>query len=209
MKKTLFFTFLTLSLLLSCSSDSDSDNNNNNNSGETPCTPIACLNGGVSRPDCGCDCPIGFTGPNCSTQITPSKILITKIKVKNFPNKKPDGVTTWDDFLFTSFNSPDIFPFLTVGSTSLFQGDDIQDAISNGNGTDNFTWTPSTPIEIISINSQYTLNLYDEDAGEPGYEFMGGFNFPLYNSTGGFPTTLNISNATSPYKFELTVSYVW
>jgi hypothetical protein len=204
MKKTLFFTFLTLSLLLSCSSDSDSDSNNG---GATPCTPIACLNGGVSRPDCGCDCPIGFTGPNCSTQITPSKILITKIKVKNFPNKELDGVTTWDEFLITSFNSPDIFPLLTLGSTILFRGDDLQDAISNSNGTDNFTWTPSTPIEIISINSQYSLELYDEDTGLE-YEFMGGWNFYIYNSTGGFPTTRTVG-AAGPVTFELTLSYVW
>jgi hypothetical protein len=189
-------------LVLSCSSDSS-------NSSTPPCTPIVCLNGGTSRPDCGCNCAIGFTGPNCSSQISPTKILITQIKVKNFPNKKPDGVTTWDNYLVTSYNSPDIFPLLSLGSASLYQGAALQDVISNGNGTDNFTWTPSTPIQIISINSQYTLSLYDEDAGSPGYEFMGGFNFYLYDSTGGFPTIITLSNATSPYKFELTVSYVW
>lgn len=190
---------LIIALFFGCSKDDSSSS----------CTPIACLNGGVSTPDCGCDCPIGFTGPNCSTQVTPTKILITKIKVKNFPNKKPDGVTTWDDFIFTSYNSPDIFPFLTLGSITLFQGSYFQDAISNGNGTDNFTWIPSAPIDIIAINSQLTLDLYDDDAGSPGYEFMGGFNFYLYNSTEGFPTTITISNSTSPYKFELTLSYVW
>jgi hypothetical protein len=190
---------LMIAMFFGCSKDDSSSS----------CTPIACLNGGVSTPDCGCDCPIGFTGPNCSTQVTPTKILITKIKVKNFPNKKPDGVTTWDDFIFTSYNSPDIFPFLTLGSITLFQGSAFQDAISNGNGTDNFTWIPSTPIEIVAINSQLTLDLYDDDAGSPGYEFMGGFNFYLYNSTGGFPTTITLSNSTSPYKFELTISYVW
>ena len=190
---------LMIAMFFGCSKDDSSSS----------CTPIACLNGGVSTPDCGCDCPIGFTGPNCSTQVTPTKILITKIKVKNFPNKKPDGVTTWDDFIFTSYNSPDIFPFLTLGSITLFQGSDFQDAISNGNGTDNFTWIPSTPIEIVAINSQLTLDLYDKDAGTPGYEFMGGFNFYIYDSTGGFPTTITLSTLTSPYKFELTVSYVW
>ena len=190
---------LMIAMFFGCSKDESSSS----------CTPIACLNGGVSTPDCGCDCPIGFTGPNCSTQVTPTKILITKIKVKNFPNKKPDGLTTWDDYFVTSYNSPDIFPFLTLGSITLFQGSAFQDVISNGNGTDNFTWIPSTPIEIVAINSQLTLDLYDDDAGSPGYEFMGGFNFYLYNSTGGFPTTITLSNSTSLYKFELTLSYVW
>ena len=197
---------LMIAMFFGCSNDSPTASTPTPTPG---CTPIPCLNGGISRPDCGCDCPIGFTGPNCSTQVTPTKILITKIKVKNFPNKKPDGVTTWDDFIFTSYNSPDIFPLLTLGSITLFQGSYFQDAISNGNGTDNFTWIPSTPINIIAINSQFTLILRDDDAGSPGYEIMGGFNFYLYNSTEGFPTTISISNSTSPYKFELTVSYVW
>lgn len=198
--KGLSMLFLVV-LLWGCSKDSPDL--------PSACTPIACLNGGVSRPDCGCDCAIGYTGPNCSTQISPTKILITQIKVKNFPNKQTDGVTNWDSYFVTSLNSPDIFPLLALGSASLYQGVAFQDVTSNGNGTDNFTWIPSTPIQIISINSQHTLTLYDEDAGTPGYQFMGGFNFYLYNSTGGFPSTITLSNATSPYKFELTVSYVW
>ncbi len=190
---------LIIALFFGCSKDDS----------EESCTPIACENGGVSTADCGCNCPVGFTGLDCSTQVAPTKILITKIKVKNFPNKKPDGVTTWDNFTITSFNSPDIFPLFSLGSTNLFQGSAFEDAISNGNGTDNYTWNPTTPIEIIAINSQLKLVLYDEDAFSPYYEFMGGFDFYLYDSTGGFPTTITLSNATSPYKFELTVSYVW
>lgn len=189
-----------VALFFGCSKDDSSS---------TPaCTPIACLNGGVSRPDCGCDCPIGFTGPNCSTQITPTLILITQIKVKNFPNKKTDGVTTWDSVpLFPSYNSPDIFPFLTLGSTSLFQGTAIQDVISNG--TDNFTWSPSTPIQITDISSQYSLVLWDEDGGSSfTYENMGGWYFYIYNSAGGFPNTKTVG-AAGPVTFELTLSYVW
>jgi hypothetical protein len=198
--KKIIALLVVLMLNINCSSDSNDT---------AACTPIACLNGGTSNSNCGCNCTIGFTGPNCSNQITPTKILITQIKVKNFPNKKTDGVTTWDDYLVTSLNSPDIFPFLTLGSINLFQGAALQDVISNGNGTDNFTWNPTTPIQIVAINSQFTINLYDADLGNPGYEFMGGYNFNLYNSTGGFPTTITLSNSTSPYKFELTVSYVW
>ncbi len=198
LKSIAFLTFLII--IISCSSDSGSGG------GSTPCVPVTCLNGGVSTSNCGCTCPIGFTGTNCSTQVTPTKILITKITVKNFPNRKPDGLT-WDNFVFTSYNSPDIFPFLTLGSTTLYQGDFMSDVISNGNNTDNFTWTPTTPIQIILINSQYTLNLYDSDVS--GSEFMGGFNFTPYSSTGGFPGTLILSNSTSSYKFELSLTYVW
>lgn len=200
LKSVVFLAFIILTI--SCSSDSGSGG------GSTSCVPITCLNGGVSTSNCGCNCPIGFTGSNCSTQVTPTKILITKITVKNFPNKKPDN-STWDDYLLTSYNSPDIFPLLSLGSISLYQGDIKSDVISNGNNTDNFIWTPTVPIQIISINSQHTLNLYDSDAGTPGFEFMGGFNFIPYSSTGGFPTTLILTSSTSSYKFELSLMYVW
>ena len=191
---------LLIILFFGCSKDSPNT---------TSCTPIPCLNGGVSRSDCGCNCAIGFTGSNCSTQIAPTKILITKIKVKNFPNKRSDGITTWDSYLVSSYNSPDILPLLSLGSNTLFQGAAIQDVISNGNGTDNFTWIPTTPIQIIDINSQYSLVLWDEDGLSPfTYENMGGWNFYIYNSTGGFPPTRTVG-AAGPVTFELTLSYVW
>lgn len=200
LKSVAFLTFLIITI--SCSSDSGS--------GSAPCVPITCLNGGTSTSDCGCTCPIGFTGSNCSTQITPTKILITKITVKNFPNKKPDGVSTWDSTPF--FTNPDIFPIITFDASGttyeLFKGTAIQDVISNGNGTDNFSWTPSTPIQLVAINSQFSIILYDEDSASTK-EFMGGFNFIPYNSTGGFPTTVIMSNPNGSYKFELSLMYVW
>jgi hypothetical protein len=38
---------------------------------------------------------------------------------------------------------------------------------------------------------------------------MGGFNFYIYSSTGGFPTTMALNSPTSDYGFELTLSYTW
>jgi hypothetical protein len=192
---------IVVMLFVSCSSDS----------GDTPCTPIACLNGGTSTADCGCDCPEGFTGSNCSTQITPTQIKITKIRVKKFPNLRPNG-SNWDVFALPGWERPDIFPalFPFQGTSVLFVGTPISDSFSYGN--DSFDFIPTTPIVITQINQQFTLILYDDDSttiNPNSSEQMGGFNFYIYDSSGGFPTTLPINNSTSSYGFELTLSYVW
>ena len=185
---------LIIALLFGCSKDDSSS---------TPaCKPIPCLNGGVSRLDCGCDCPQGYTGSNCGTQITPTFIKITKIKVVDFPMTDSNG-NQWDSFAVGNYVRPDIFPSLYIGSTTLFQGTAVQDAVN----TNIYTWTPSIILTSLQFTSQLGLILYDEDSTTNKY--MGGFDFYTYNSSAGFPTTITLSNATSPYKFELTVSYVW
>lgn len=198
--KRLLILFIGFAII-SCSSDSGSGG------GSTPCVPITCLNGGVSTPSCGCTCPQGYSGANCSTQITPSKITITKIRVKKFPNLTPSG-NNWDSFALAGYERPDIFPVLATfdGTTILFSGTPISDSFSYGNDT--FDFIPTTPINITNITNQYKLLLYDEDSNNT-FELMGGFNIYLYNSSGGFPTTIAISNPTSLYGFELTVSYTW
>ena len=201
--KTIFkrLSILTVLVLLfnSCTKDSIPS---------TACTPIPCLNGGTSRADCGCDCPQGFTGTNCGTQVTPSQIRITKIRVKKFPNLKPNG-SNWDTFVLPGYEKPDIFPalFPFQGTSVLFAGTPINDSFSYGN--DSFDFTPTTPIVITQINQQYTLILYDDDGSTITPETMGGFNFYIYNSSGGFPTVMSLNSPTSSYGFELTLSYVW
>jgi len=196
-----FLVLFLVFFLFGCSSDST-----------TPCVPISCLNGGTSTPECGCNCPQGFTGSNCSTQIAPTKITITKIRVKKFPNLKPNG-SNWDTFVLPGYERPDIFPtlFPYQGTSVLYMGTPIiKDSFSYGNDT--FDFIPTTPIVLTQISQQYTLVLYDDDStiiNPNSSELMGGFNFYIYNSTGGFPTTMAVSSPTSDYGFELTLSYTW
>ena len=209
MRKNIFFTFLTLSLLLSCSSDSDSDN-----SGATPCTPIACLNGGVSRSDCGCNCPQGYTGSNCGTQLTPSKILISKIRVNYFNNL--DSGSNWDpSFPTSSLLTPDIYVSIQDASNNTIYSTPTYYANVLSNGTNYFDFTPTNAIQLpISTDfSSFTIYLYDFDGADSNInsadDLMGKKLFFPYSSYGGFPTTITVTDSAYPVSFTLTVSYVW
>jgi hypothetical protein len=171
------------------------------------CTPIICLNGGIPQADCKCDCPNGYGGLNCGTQLTPSKILITKIRVVKFPNLKSNGAE-WDENAIFNFIRPDIFPVLFDSENNVIWIDAaIQDAFSNGN--DQFYFIPSTPISITNLTSTYNLYLFDEDSSTTS-EIMGGWtSMQLYSSTGGFPSTLIFGQASDAFIFELSLEYVW
>ena len=167
------------------------------------CTPITCLNGGVSRPDCGCNCPQGYTGSNCGIQITPLQVLITKIRVTKFPDT---NAGSWWDTLPNS--DADIYVTIqNSSSTTLYSSPTyIQDATSNG--VNYYDFVPSTPIVFSNVTSGYMMNIYDYDT--VGSNQLMDFNaFYLYNSLGGFPTTKTYTNSTGTFSFTLTLSYVW
>lgn len=188
-----------------CSSDSSSDSNS--------CTPITCYNSGISNPSCGCDCPEGYSGADCSKQLTPSKITITKIRVKYFPNT--DAGSSWDISLPTANNSfPDIFLTLENSSlTEIYQSTTYyKNVISDGSLY--YDFVPETPISITSLSSGYILNLLDYDGADSNLndgvdDNMGFIAFNLYSSTGGFPNTISVLDTSKSLGFELSLAYTW
>ena len=188
---------LIIALFFGCSKDDSSSS----------CTPIACLNGGVSTFDCGCNCPQGYIGSNCGTQVTPTSIKITKIRVKKFPNNNPDG-DQWDNLAVGNFVRPDLNIDIKFGATVLYDSNVLNDNISNLNCTDTYDFFPNLTLNSTNFNNQLTFRLFDYD-GLDQYEFIGGYNSPIYSSTTGFPTTLPIGTCDNTIVFELTLSYVW
>ena len=184
--------------MLGCSSDSSSDNN-------PTCTPIACLNGGTSTSDCGCNCPIGFTGSNCSTQITPAKILITKIRVLTFLNLELNN-DYWDNL----FGKPDITLKLLNGSSpfsSIYSSPDYyEDAVSNG--TNYYDFVPASPISITQISNPLIIQLYDFD-GIDVPDNMGNLSFLPYNPSLGFPQSIIVEDTYYKLKVQVFLNYVW
>jgi hypothetical protein len=205
MKKIILCVVFAVGFLSACSSDENS---------ETPCTPIPCLNNGVSNSVCGCDCPQGFTGFNCATQTTPVSIKITKIKVKFFPNS--DNGNYWDISFPTTINAwPDIYVTLeNSNAVELFNAPTYFANVTS-DGSNTWDFIPSTPISISFIYfNNLKLKLYDYDGAVSNVndnvdDLMTTTFFDIYSATGGFPTTINVGNTTTPIVYELTLQYVW
>ncbi len=184
-------------LVLSCSSDSS-------NSSTPPCTPIACLNGGTSRPDCGCNCPQGYTGSNCSTVITPTQVIITKIVVKSFSNYNSSGLL-WD-----GSNDADIYVKINSGSTVIY---DHPSVFSNafGSSNTNYSFTLSSPLQITQVRNPLVVSLWDYDLGDfpsNADDYMASAAFYPFNNT-SFPSVITITDPSTPTTFDIYLSYVW
>lgn len=203
--KKIIALLIVLMLNINCSSDSND---------KAACTPIPCLNGGTSNANCGCDCPQGFTGNNCATQITPTKILVSKIRVNYFPNY--DNGSSWDPLLPTSsLATPDIFVTIKDASSNVIFTAPTYYPNVLSNGSNYYDFTPVTPVilPIASVLSYFEVNLLDYDGADSNInspdDLMGKKSFYPYSSSGGFPTTITVINDSYPVSFTLTLSYVW
>lgn len=159
-----------------------------------PCAGITCQNGGYCSNGV-CICPDGYTGANCTQEVTPSSMRITKIVVTDFVN------SGWDVF---PASSPDIY--ITVGtgtscSSGLYTSSYYQDAYPGPN----YDFIPSSPLVISNPTTPVSICLYDDDVS--GDEFMSGVQFTPYQSGADFPSvrTLTVSGLTCKVYF----TYYW
>lgn len=191
--KSIFFGFLVALTTMGCSSDADSES----------CPTINCQNGGTFT-NCECYCPDGYSGVDCGTQITPTRIKVTKITVKRFPNYDNDGLE-WD-----ITDGPEIFVRLGQGSGSsinlLYDSGVFPNAISDG--VTNYDFIPTTNIYITNPLVTHTIILGDFDTAN-SHDLMGGFTFTPYNSLNDFPNSILLQDLSIPLSFELFFTYEW
>ena len=192
MKKLIF---LSLFLIFSCSSDNESDNS---------CTPVACLNGGTPTTDCGCDCPEGFSGLDCSVKLTPISVTITKIDVKKFPDT--DNGEPWDTLPINS--DADIYFTIENPSYSEIYNELGYYEDASGLGNIIYPFTLSTPLTITNVTGYHTLKLYDNDTlSDTLVSFI---IFKPYNeSLSGFPSTYTVNSLDNTFECDVTVVYTW
>ena len=191
LKFTLLVVFLfTLS---NCSNESDDS-----------CTPISCLNGGTQTVDCGCDCPDGFSGTDCSAKLMPSSIKITNVEVKKFPDT--NNGSWWDGFPTNS----DADIYITIGD--VISGNEIytsptyyEDASGLGVMYD---FEPETPINITDVTNNHVLTIYDFDSVSDEFISLLVFN-PYDSSREGFPNSIAVSNTTGTFECDITLEYNW
>lgn len=191
--KTIKFLFQAIILLSITFSSCKKEETNSD-----PCKNITCLNGGHCA-NAQCVCPQGYTGADCSQQITPSKIRVTKIEVTRFPAK--DNGADWDDFL-EGQSDPDIYPALFEANTVIWNSSNY---ITDASQT-TYAFTPNQTIEL-NPTTQYSIQLYDHDAVTSD-DFIEGIIFTPYSSTNGFPST-RILDAGGTVAFKAYLTYIF
>ena len=164
-----------------------------------PCDTLKCQNGGTCASG-ACKCPEGYSGTECATQKTPSKVRISKIEVLSF-NQTAAGGGGWD---LTS--GGDIYPEIydASGTTRLWTpATYFIDATSGGA----YSWDVSPNLDLDGTTS-YKFLLYDDDSPLTP-DFMGGFTTTPFTAGQGFPTTLTWTATDGSLKLRLTVSYIF
>ena len=189
---------ITLSLLMlisvSCSSDDSSIDE---------CTPIACLNGGTETVDCGCDCPEGFSGTDCSAKLTPNSVTITKVVIKKFPDT--DNGNWWDTFPTNS--DADIYFTIENSSDETIYSEPNYYEDTSGLNVD-YPFTLDSPLSISNVTGVYYLNLFDFDTNTDDFITLLAF-LPYDEDRDGFPNTFTVTNSTDTFECEMTVEYTW
>lgn len=135
----IIFTFI----LFSCKSDT--------------CEELGCSNGGTCINEV-CNCPNGWTGPDCSDIEPPVSLEILTIQIDNIPQLKDDG-TTWDES-----DGPELIGFWILEDDILISSTSLED-VNNFTGT-SIEMTPlnpfSLPVEFLGSKT-LEFQLFDFD----------------------------------------------
>ena len=166
------------------------------------CTPVNCTNGGSQTVDCQCDCLDGFSGFDCSVQLTPTTIKITKIVVKKFPDT--DDGDFWDSL---DLSDADIYIQVTEGLFNIIY--DHPFYIPNASGLNvEYEFIPESPINLTSFLSIHYIDLWDYGTLSDD-DAISKLSFIPYESSGGFPTTITRTNSDGTFECDIAFEYTW
>lgn len=183
---------LIIALLLTGCSKSDNEIN---------CV-LDCQNGAtLNIATCECNCPVNYTGNNCSTEVQPTSIKITNVKLTNFPLL--DSAGEFFDYLAVGNNVyPDIFIGLEqIGGQGLITSEIYYENVSNIEPL-NFQMN----LTISNVTDNWIIGVYDYDGGD--FDSMAQYVFQPYIHGEGFPEIIVVTDA-STFRAELTLMYNW
>lgn len=143
-------------------------------------------------------CETGYSGSNCTIQITPKQIVVSKIVITGFPPTTTNGAG-WD-----LTDGPDIFPRFFISNTLVWSSTSHYSNCTNGY---QYEFTPAQNIIITNTMAQCNVSLYDWDSASAD-DSMTGVSFYPYSSSGGFPNTLTYT-AIDGFKVTIFLSYVF
>lgn len=168
-------------------------------SAENKCYNVTCFNNGICL-NGTCDCADGYSGPTCLDQITPRKIFIKEVRVKNFP--ATDNGAGWDltsgaDLYLDIYQEPN-------GSAPLASFKNAYYENATPGVTYKFTFN-GTGLELTNMDVRYGFVLMDNDTDAD--DQVGGLIGYIYSNTNGFPPTQNWVNGD--FTFEIDMTYAW
>lgn len=159
-----------------------------------PCKDIVCSNG-----DCingVCDCDTGYEGPSCANQQEPSTIRINRVRILKFPSTDDNG-GGWD-----VWDGADLFfQILFNGNVIYTHNSRVNNAIPD----QTHTFTPSTNLNLYSVNDKYVIRLWDYDDFDN--DLIASWFFYPYQSNNGFPPVYTIGGNSDPVHIEFDFSY--
>ncbi|MEP7195407.1 MAG: hypothetical protein ABI851_02740 [Saprospiraceae bacterium] len=156
-----------------------------------PCQNVTCLNGGYC--DNGhCVCMAGYTGPDCSLQLTPSQLTILKVELIGFP--ATNSGAEWD------LNSgPDIYAAISFSGINIWAS---TKQFENANPSSIYEFIPANGLVVSNPKSNYMIRLYDHDELDSD-DLMGEINFIPDSRVGGLQT-IKMTDANGSLTFRLT-----
>lgn len=195
-----------------------------------PCANVTCLNGGVCI-DGSCNCPDGFTGPNCGTIVNNDPcqgiVCLNGGTCANGLCNCPTGYTGSDCSISIPLSSITItkivisnYPMTTSGGAGwdLDGGPDVFLTFAQGtycatasgtstiNNATGATLTYNTQVSLNIPNSNYSICLYDDDLTS-GNDYMAGVNFNPFDFKNGYPSSFVLQTADLTMRVYVTWNF--
>jgi hypothetical protein len=153
-------------------------------------------------------CPQGFTGSDCMTKITPSKIMINKVVIRAFPNLTPPGAL-WDTNEDTSEDWPDLMFIIKQGNTPIYITPSSSIAV-DVQPSQQVTFNISPALEITEPLDAYGIELADYDGSLESSDLMVNYFFGIYDpTTNSFPDHVTITDAAQLFQADFYMTYAW
>lgn len=163
-----------------------------------PCDLRECDNDGYCN-DGSCVCPEGYSGTYCETEVLPTSVEITNIRITEFSISNRFGVP------YDSASGPDIFISI-YGNNGLSYNHPAN--FENASPTFQYNFVPNVPIVFNKPDYNCDIILKDLDAGNT-FDVMGLLSFQAYNPNGNFPEKLSIEDDQRGVKIEVSLSYIF
>lgn len=143
-------------------------------------------------------CPDHFTGTNCTDQITPSKITITRISVLGF--EPLNSGQYWD----SNSGLADVMISLYGNNQLLWESTYTMDC--NPNSEYNYYPSPN-PVSIFesAFNNPMKVTLTDYDG--PVSPVIDDITFSIYSNNNGLPSVIHLTSGYT--KVDVYLSYSW